>query len=54
MGAGPETEIIESGQWFAESEFIDRADGSEHLNQHGRRRLADAIVKAVNQRRSSG
>ncbi|HEX3794080.1 MAG TPA: hypothetical protein VHV57_06240 [Acidimicrobiales bacterium] len=51
LGAGPDAEIIESGMSFAESEFIDPNDASEHLNERGRRRLADMIVQGVRARR---
>lgn len=42
-----EIDIIESGMAMSRSDFIDPADGSEHLNQHGRRRIADLIVERV-------
>ncbi|HEY3841910.1 MAG TPA: hypothetical protein VGL48_01555 [Acidimicrobiales bacterium] len=53
-GSGDDTEIVQSGMSFPESEFIDPTDASEHLNQHGRIRLAEMITDAVKRRQSSG
>lgn len=53
LGAGEEFEIIESGTSFSESEFIDPGDGSEHVNERGRKRLADMIVQGVKRATSS-
>lgn len=39
-------DILQTGTAFSTAEFIDWYDGSEHLNQTGRRRLADQIVAA--------
>lgn len=46
-GAGGEAHILATGSAFAESEFIDPADGSEHLSEKGRRRLAGLLADAV-------
>lgn len=54
QGMGTPVSIIESGTIFKPGEFIDLADGSEHLNQLGRQRYADLIagriLKAVSAR----
>jgi len=47
LGAGEEAEIIESGLSFRTTEFLDPQDATEHLNEHGRRRLSAEIVDAV-------
>ncbi len=46
-GYGDPIDIIESGMIMDRSEFIDPADGSEHLNERGRRRQAALIVEAT-------
>ncbi len=40
MGRAFGGDVIETGTAFGEDEFIDPADGSEHLNERGRTRLA--------------
>jgi hypothetical protein len=50
LGAGEGVEIIESGTCFTDSEFIDPADATEHLNEFGRRHLAEMILSAIKQR----
>ncbi len=47
LGAGPDASILATGRAFEDSEFIDPADGSEHLNEAGRRRLARILADAV-------
>jgi hypothetical protein len=54
LGAGEDVEIIESGTAFAESEFIDPTDATEHLNDVGRLRLAEMMVASINRHRTSG
>lgn len=46
-GAGEQSEILKTGMSFAEAEFIDPTDGSEHLGEGGRRRLAALLADAV-------
>jgi hypothetical protein len=46
-GFGPDATILQTGSIFSPEEFIDPADGSEHLNERGRRRLAATVVDAV-------
>ena len=46
-GAGEQSEILKTGMSFAEAEFIDPTDGSEHLGEAGRRRLAALLADAV-------
>ena len=46
-GLGREAAVLQTGTIFAPEEFIDPADGTEHLNEEGRRRLAETIVDAV-------
>lgn len=46
-GYGDEIDIIESGLICPRDEFIDPADGTEHLNQHGRMRIAALLADAV-------
>ncbi len=43
----PDLAIAETGTMFGTGEFLDPLDGSEHLNQHGRAKLRDAICAAV-------
>lgn len=42
--------VLQTGTSFAEDEFIDPADASEHLNAKGRRRLAELLVAEVRAR----
>ena len=39
--------VLQTGTAFGEDEFIDPTDGSEHLNERGRRRLAGLLVEGV-------
>ena len=50
FGAGENAEIIESGTIFSSGQFIDPRDATEHLNEVGRRTLADLIINAVKER----
>lgn len=43
----PEADIVATGTIFETGEFLDPEDGSEHLNEIGRRKLLDAIVTQV-------
>jgi hypothetical protein len=43
----PEAEIVSTAFIFETGEFLDPEDGSEHLNELGRRKLLDAIVTRV-------
>jgi hypothetical protein len=45
LGAG--APVLQTGTAFGEDEFIDPADGSEHLNERGRTRLAALLADAV-------
>lgn len=45
LGAGGS--VLQTGTAFAADEFIDPADGSEHLNERGRARLAGQLADAV-------
>jgi hypothetical protein len=49
-GAGADARIIENGMVFPTDEFADPDDGTEHLNQVGRARLAHLIATEVKQR----
>ena len=49
-GYGP-IDILETGTIFETREFIDYRDGSEHLNEHGRHRLAAAISAEIVKKR---
>lgn len=57
-GYGDPIDIIECGLTMERSSFIDPADGSEHLNEHGRRKiallLADATRAALARQAASG
>jgi hypothetical protein len=46
-GYGPGATVLQTGMVSGTDEFIDWRDGSEHLNEHGRRRLAASIAEAV-------
>lgn len=46
-GYGEDGAVLQTGMVSGTSEFIDHRDASEHLNQHGRLRLAESITKAV-------
>jgi hypothetical protein len=50
LGAGEDSEIIESGTCFATDEFIDPNDATEHLNERGRRRLSGLVTDAIRRR----
>jgi hypothetical protein len=43
----PEVDIIQTGTIFETGEFLDPEDGSEHLNEFGRRKLLDLVVSQV-------
>jgi hypothetical protein len=47
QGYGDHLPILETGLVFDRDEFIDPADGSEHLNQRGRKRLASLVAAAT-------
>lgn len=49
-GYGP-IHILETGTIFQTREFIDYRDGSEHLNEHGRLRLAASISEEIVKKR---
>lgn len=49
-GDGDGAEILQTGMDFSPAEFIDPRDGSEHLNQSGRLRLAATITAAAQAR----
>ncbi|HSY16198.1 MAG TPA: hypothetical protein VK816_09440 [Jatrophihabitantaceae bacterium] len=49
-GIGDGGAILQTGMDFRAEEYIDPRDGSEHLNQKGRLRLAAAITTAVRAR----
>lgn len=49
-GTGAPTPVLQTGCAFDPEEFLDPSDGSEHLNEHGRRRLADLLVAQVRAR----
>lgn len=42
--AGLDVPVLQTGTSFGEDAFIDPTDGSEHLNERGRRALADLLV----------
>lgn len=46
-GYGNEAEVLQTGMDFSTAEFIDYRDASEHLNEHGRLRLAESITTAA-------
>jgi hypothetical protein len=46
-GAGADVEVLATGTAFSEQEFIDPTDGSEHLNESGRVRLAGLLAQGV-------
>lgn len=46
-GAGAQADVLGTGSAFAEADFIDPADGSEHLNEQGRKKLAAILARAV-------
>jgi hypothetical protein len=46
-GDGGRAKVLETGLSLANDQFIDPADGTEHINQHGRKRFADAIAAAT-------
>jgi hypothetical protein len=46
-GVGDHVEIVRSGMAVREGEFLGRVDSSEHLNEHGRRRLVEMLVPAI-------
>jgi hypothetical protein len=48
-GYGPGASMVRTGTSYPTTDFIDWRDGSEHLNEHGRLRLADEIATAVAQ-----
>jgi hypothetical protein len=43
----PEAEVVQTGTIFETGEFLDPEDGSEHLNEFGRKKLLDAVVTRV-------
>jgi hypothetical protein len=49
-GYGP-IDILQTGVLLDEDEFIDPADATEHVNERGRKRIADLIVEAVRRQR---
>ena len=46
-GYGEPIEVVRAGLIFERPEFIDPADGTEHLNEHGRIRLARLLADAT-------
>ncbi len=50
QGAGEDATVLKTGTLFGEDEFVDPADGSEHLNEKGRHRLAALIADEVRAR----
>jgi hypothetical protein len=50
MGRAFGGDVIETGTAFGEDEFIDPTDGSEHLNDRGRTRLAAILLEQITQR----
>jgi hypothetical protein len=46
-GYGEPLEILRTGVAFARDEFVDPADGTEHLNERGRRHMAGLLAAAV-------
>lgn len=46
-GMGDDATLVRCGTDFAPAEFIDPLDGSEHLNEHGRTRLAALLAAAI-------
>ncbi len=50
MGKAFGGDIIKTGTEFGEDAFIDPADGSEHLNDRGRTRLAAILLEQINRR----
>jgi hypothetical protein len=46
-GIGRDATILQTGTMFSADEFIDPSDGTEHLNERGRLRLASTIVESV-------
>ncbi|MCU1601070.1 MAG: class SAM-dependent methyltransferase [Frankiales bacterium] len=49
-GAGQDATVLATASLFGEDEFVDPSDGSEHLNERGRRRLASLIADEVRAR----
>ena len=47
-GFGTQLHIHPTGTAFTSAEFIDPADGTEHLNEIGRRRMAAMLLPAIN------
>ena len=50
MGRAFGGDVIETGSAFGEDEFIDPTDGTEHLNDRGRTRLAAILLEQVTKR----
>lgn len=50
QGGAGDVPILPTAQAFSAAEFIDPADGSEHLNDRGRLRLAGLLAEAVRAR----
>jgi len=48
--AGLDVPVLQTGTAFGEDAFIDPTDGSEHLNEQGRRHLADLLVAELRER----
>lgn len=46
-GYGEPIDVLPTGTAFERAEFIDPADGSEHLNERGRRHLAAVLAEAT-------
>jgi hypothetical protein len=49
-GYGEDIPIVPTGTGFPMDEFIDPSDATEHLNEAGRSRLADALTTAIAER----
>lgn len=46
-GYGEELDVVRTGLIMGTHEFLDPADGSEHLNEHGRQRLAGMLCERL-------
>ncbi|HEX3794075.1 MAG TPA: hypothetical protein VHV57_06215 [Acidimicrobiales bacterium] len=51
-GYGP-IDIVQTGVLLKPGDYIDPDDGTEHVNEHGRRQMTDLIVAAVHKARLS-
>ena len=51
-GYGDDVEIVQSGSGLVTEDFIDPNDGSEHVNEKGRRKITDDVLAAIARRRA--